>query len=138
MGLPLRGPKSRKLSFHFFIFSACFLGCFSITKNHFTLKKNSFLDAFSHLYKRVCPSVGPSVRRSVRRSVGHTRVEIPQKCCFRPKLLAVVLVKNGTFAWFQLVCDRRTDGRTDGPTDGPTDGRTDGRTHPLIEMRERI
>ena len=29
-----------------------------------------FLDAFSHLYKRVCPSVRPSVRRSVRRSVG--------------------------------------------------------------------
>ena len=32
-----------------------------------------FLDASSHLYKRVCPSVrpsvGPSVRRSVRRSV---------------------------------------------------------------------
>ena len=27
-----------------------------------------FLDAFSHLYKRVCPSVGWSVR--------HTRVEI--------------------------------------------------------------
>ena len=31
----------------------------------------SFLDAFSHLYKRVCPSVG----RSVGPSVGHTRVE---------------------------------------------------------------
>ena len=31
----------------------------------------SFLDAFSHLYKRVCPSVG----QSVGRSVGHTRVE---------------------------------------------------------------
>ena len=28
-----------------------------------------FLDAPSHLYKRVCPSVGPSVRRSVRRMV---------------------------------------------------------------------
>ena len=27
-----------------------------------------FLDAFSHLYKRVCPSVGPSVGRSVRPS----------------------------------------------------------------------
>ena len=39
----------------------------------------------------------------------------------RPKdafslVLIVVLVKNGTFAWFQLVCDRRTDGRTDGHT----------------------
>jgi len=33
------------------------------------------LDAFSHLYKRVCPSVRPSVHRSVRPSVGHTRVE---------------------------------------------------------------
>ena len=30
-----------------------------------------FLDAFTHLYKRVCLSVGPSVRPSVR----HTRVE---------------------------------------------------------------
>ena len=34
-----------------------------------------FLDAFSHLYKRVCPSVRPSVRPSVGRSVRHTRVE---------------------------------------------------------------
>ena len=45
-----------------------------------------FLDASSHLYKRVCPSVGPSVRPSVgpsvRRSVGHTRVEIMKKCRF--------------------------------------------------------
>ena len=31
-----------------------------------------FLDVFSHLYKRVCPSVGPSVGRSVRRSVGRS------------------------------------------------------------------
>ena len=30
---------------------------------------STFLDASSHLYKRVCPSVGPSVRRSVGRSV---------------------------------------------------------------------
>ena len=29
-----------------------------------------FLDASSHLYKRVCPSVGPSVRPSVGPSVG--------------------------------------------------------------------
>ena len=29
-----------------------------------------FLDASSHLYKRVCPSVGPSVGPSVRPSVG--------------------------------------------------------------------
>ena len=52
-------------------------------------KKNTFscltwfLDASSHLYKRVCPSVRRSVCRSVRRSVrpsvglsvGHTRVD---------------------------------------------------------------
>ena len=37
-----------------------------------------FLDAFSHLYKRVCPSVCPSV--------GHTRVEIVFKSRFVPKL----------------------------------------------------
>ena len=37
-----------------------------------------FLDAFSHLYKRVCPSVRPSVRPSVCRSVRHTRVEFPR------------------------------------------------------------
>ena len=30
---------------------------------------STFLDASSHLYKRVCPSVRPSVRRSVRPSV---------------------------------------------------------------------
>ena len=37
----------------------------------------------------VRPSVGRSVGPSVRPSVGHTRVEILQKYCFRPKLLAV-------------------------------------------------
>ena len=30
-----------------------------------------FLDASTHLYKRLCPSVGPSVRPSVGPSVGH-------------------------------------------------------------------
>ena len=34
-----------------------------------------FVDAFSHLYKRVCSSVGWSFRRSVGRSVRHTEVE---------------------------------------------------------------
>ena len=43
-------------------------------------------------------------------------------------VLEVVLVKNGTFAWFQLVCDQRMDGRTHGPTD----------RRPLIEMQTRI
>ena len=37
-----------------------------------SLSVNSILlDAFSHLYKRVCPSVRRSVRRSVRPSVTH-------------------------------------------------------------------
>ena len=48
---------------------------------------------------------------------------------FRP-LSNSILVKNGTFSHFKLVCDGLTDGRTD--------RRTDGWTHPLIEMRERI
>ena len=51
----------------------------------FPISKTLFLDAFSHLYKRVCPSVG----RSVGWSVGRTRVEILKKCRFRPELLAV-------------------------------------------------
>ena len=35
----------------------------------------NFLDASSHLYKRVCPSVGPSVDLSVRPSVCHAFVK---------------------------------------------------------------
>ena len=56
-----------------------------------TVRKTSlqFLDAFSHLYKRVCPSVRPSIRRSVCPSVHHTRVETMQKNRFWPKLRAV-------------------------------------------------
>ena len=41
-----------------------------------------FLDASSHLYKRVCPSVGwsvgPSVRQSVGPSVDHAFVKIAE------------------------------------------------------------
>ena len=36
-----------------------------------TVFTQDFLDAFSHLYKRVCPSVRLSVRWSVPRSVTH-------------------------------------------------------------------
>ena len=41
---------------------------------HYSSPKVSreFLDASTHLYKRVCPSVGPTVRRSVGPSVGQT------------------------------------------------------------------
>ena len=44
--------------------------------------------------------------------------------CFRPLTIAI-LVKNGDFSRFQLVCDLPTDGSTDGRTDGPTDGPTE-------------
>ena len=37
----------------------------NLQRDLFTIKC-SFLDASSHLYKRVCPSVCPSVRPSVR------------------------------------------------------------------------
>ena len=57
-----------------------------------------------------------------------TAAQIVIHSCFRPLSIAI-LVKNGGFARFQLVCDERMDGRTD----GRTDRRTDGRTHPLIE-----
>ena len=60
-----------------------------------------FLDASSHLYMRVCPSVG----RSVGPSVGDA------------------FVKNGKiddFNSFLLERDRPTDRRTDRPTDGQT------------------
>ena len=40
-------------------------------------------------------------------------------------VLPVILVENSTFAGFQLVCDRRTDG----PTDTPSFMNRDARTH---------
>jgi len=68
--------------------SAHFLAYFRAQNKHRRL-----LDAFSHLYKRVCPSVGPSVRPSVRPSirwsVGHTQVETLQNHRFWPNLPAV-------------------------------------------------
>ena len=42
----------------------------------------TFLDAFSHLYRRVCLSVHRSVCPSVRLLVGHKWVEIMKKCLF--------------------------------------------------------
>ena len=47
----------------------------------------SFLDASSHLYERVCPSVGPSVRRSVRYAF--------QKRGAGTRLLRAALVHSG-------------------------------------------
>ena len=40
------------------------------------------LDAFSHFYNRVCPSVGPSVGLSVRPSVGDAFFKNNQNQCF--------------------------------------------------------
>ena len=48
-----------------------------------------FLDASSHLYKRVCPSVGPSVGRSVGPSVGMSRV---CKKCMKLRVLCTEMI----------------------------------------------
>ena len=51
---------------------------------------NAFLDASSHLYKRVCPSVGPSVRPLVRNAFvkiaenGVMQGEAHLMSCIRP------------------------------------------------------
>ena len=48
--------------------TSALLSAISLFSSRFSLLFSlvPFLDASSHLYKRVCPSVGPSVRRSVR------------------------------------------------------------------------
>ena len=58
-----------------------------------TLYSKKFLDAFSHLYKRVCPSVGRSVRPSVRPSVGRS-VTHELKSRIWP-VLSKVMVQDG-------------------------------------------
>ena len=47
--------------------------------------RNPFLDASSHLYKSVCPSVRPSVRRSVRPSVRYACAKTAVFGRFRPR-----------------------------------------------------
>ena len=73
-----------------------------------------FLDASSHLYKRVCPSVGPSVgplvRPSVRWSVGHAFVKMSKKverarrriCCTAGYLFLCKYTKNDKSFGFSL------------------------------------
>jgi len=60
-----------------------------------------FLDAFSHLYMRVCPSVRPSVRGSVGPSVSIKEVRA------RTHLMAVypALLKGSNFS---LICTDST------------------------------
>ena len=42
-----------------------------------------FLDAISHLYKRVCPSVRPSVRRSVTHELKSRKIAVFDQNCDR-------------------------------------------------------
>ena len=66
-----------------------------------------FLDAFSHLYKRVCPSVGPSVRRSVGRSVR------PSVRRSHTSWLSVKWTENEqNSTWNKIVCHLREDWKT--------------------------
>ncbi len=51
------------------------LGVLNVPKDAPSVNRVLFLDASSHLYMRVCPSVGPSVGRSVGRSVGDAFVK---------------------------------------------------------------
>ena len=67
---------------HVFMYYSCVSFSYFRSCHSFFL---SFLDAFSHLYKRVCPSVGWSVRLYVRWSVGHTQVEFLKNLIFRLK-----------------------------------------------------
>ena len=88
---------------HLFISSASFVGGCSISlsiqlfarpssfKTQNQVHKISFLDASSHLYKRVCPSVGPLVRWSVRWSVGMSRV---CEKCMKQRILCTEMINK--------------------------------------------
>ena len=89
----------------------------------------SFLDASSHLYKRVCPSVCPSVRMSVRPYV-RPSITIKEKT---PK--SVKIIRKWIIFWwfwaiwaifneFDWIGNRQTNIRTDIWTDIWTDGQT--------------
>ena len=69
----------RMCSFSYRIIIECVGGVLGMEKQsvyaELEKKVKPFLDASSHLYKRVCPSVGPSVRPSVSRYVCHAFVK---------------------------------------------------------------
>ena len=96
-----------------------------------------FLDASSHLYMRVCPSVGPSVRPSVGPLVGHAFVKNKGNQHFRATYCHRMYIRpSWSFLYikFSISCifhKSVTYGRTDGPTDGRTDTPSyrDARTH---------
>ena len=68
----------------------------------------ALLDASSHLYKRVCPSVRPSVRRSVRRSVGRSvRRSVTHELKSRIwPILSKVMVQEGVC--FEIMTNQAT------------------------------
>ena len=93
-----------------------------------------FLDASSHLSKRVYPSVGPSIRWSVGPLVRPSVRPSVRLAGFKPKSDLTSINAPAQRAVYTALLQKHY-GRTDRPTDGRTDPRTDGRTNPLIEMR---
>ena len=63
----------------------------------------NFLDASSHLYKRVCPSVGPSVHRSVGLSVRNAFYQVLLMASIRPCLFKHV----SSSIWKIITCITR-------------------------------
>ena len=63
-----------------------------------------FLDAVSHLYKRVCPSVRPSVGPSVRRSVPRYFQTRTRRILCRVSGLVTLIAKSGCKGAFLPVC----------------------------------
>ena len=63
-----------------------------------------FLDAFSHLYKRVCPSIRPSIGRSVRRLVTHElkscKSAVLDQDCWRYERERILYRVYGLVSWF--------------------------------------
>ena len=98
-----------------------------------------FIDATSHLYKRVCPSVGRSVGLSVCRSrfrqnswksrissristpTNKKRWEMIHQPCNAQKTSQIIIIHAWGHIVGQLALFLETwDGRTDGPMNGPT------------------
>ena len=64
----------------------------------------SFLDAPSHLYKRLCPSVRRSVRRSVRPSVGPSVCPVLYSKVISTHTLTVLMVLQWSSELKQMCC----------------------------------
>ena len=104
-----------------------------------SLSFDDFLDAPSHLYKRLCPSVlrscGLSVLRSFGPSVSHFRR-------WKARILgaslavypALFILKNDHICRLKRARDIRTEVRTDWRTDEPTEWRNQPSDGPLYEF----